>query len=593
MVDGIAGEGYPRGMVRKGMSSLMLVVAACSIPNPWFEVDDGNTGGTTGQASTSVGPVSETVTPTSGPDTDSGPTSGPVTTGPVGVCGDGMVDPGETCDDGNVDDGDMCPANCMSLHCGNGVLDAMEGEECDDGNQMDDDSCTNVCTLPKCGDGIVQMGEACDDGNTDETDSCLLTCEAASCGDGFKQAGEACDDGLDNGGYNLCKEDCSGTRFCGDKILDMEEGCDDGNEVADDGCDKCVPTTCGDGQVQPGEECDDANDIDDDECTNKCKKPACGDAINQPGEACDDGNAVNTDECTAACQLAFCGDGIVWEEKEECDDKNLVNEDSCLNNCKVATCGDSIVWPEKEQCDDGNLLPEDGCTPLCVKEVNMAVCGDGKVDIGEECDPVLAPWVDFGNKVCSNCMINSCFKVHNTANEEPQFIGNAWLTACTEAVGQSVVAILVDEQKKVVYAAKGNRGMVDWTTDNITIGVVKPGTEFDVKNHSRLVLMNRVIPNDLKKDWLMLTSQVAVQVNPYDCHTALGDGYGVAVFPEVFASKFPRMLVMGANGGQTKSPRPIVGFKAATEISYSGVDPMSVCNGGVTGFNGTFYLIVY
>ncbi|MBK7825254.1 DUF4215 domain-containing protein [Nannocystis sp.] len=547
-------------MIRHGLPSLVLAVAACSMPNPLFEVDDSDTGGTIGQASTSVGPASETVTPTSGPDTDSGPTSGPVTTGSGGVCGDGMVDPGETCDDGN---------------------------------QVNYDGCTNVCTLPKCGDGIKQAGEECDDGNTDETDSCRSTCEGPACGDGFKQPGESCDDGVDNGGYDLCKEDCSGTRFCGDQIVDMEETCDDGNDVADDGCDMCVLTSCGDGKVQAGEECDDGNDVDNDACTNKCKMPACGDGVNQPGEECDDGNAISTDACTADCKLAKCGDGFVWEEKEECDDKNLVNEDSCLNNCKVAVCGDTVVWPEKETCDDGNNLPDDGCTSDCVKEVNMAVCGDGKLDIGEECDPMIAPWKDFGNSVCSDCTIKSCFKVHNGPNEEPQFIGNTWLTACTEAPGQIVVAILVDEQKKVVYAAKGNRGMVDWTTDNITIGVAKPGTEFDVKNHKRLVLMTRVIPNDAKKDWLMLTSQVAVQKDPYDCHTAMGDGYGVAIFPEVYQSKFPRMLVMGANGGQTGLPRPIVKFTAASEISYSAGDPMSVCNAGVTGFAGTFYLSVF
>jgi cysteine-rich repeat protein len=47
-----------------------------------------------------------------------------------------------------------------------------------------------------CGDGVVDPGEGCDDGNLDDHDGCLTTCDAASCGDGFVWNGnEDCDDG--------------------------------------------------------------------------------------------------------------------------------------------------------------------------------------------------------------------------------------------------------------------------------------------------------------------------------------------------------------------------------------------------------------
>jgi cysteine-rich repeat protein len=69
------------------------------------------------------------------------------------VCGNGIIEDGETCDDGNVTSGDGCSATCTVetppvAVCGNGVKEA--GEECDDGNLTNGDSCSSdcVCTCP-------------------------------------------------------------------------------------------------------------------------------------------------------------------------------------------------------------------------------------------------------------------------------------------------------------------------------------------------------------------------------------------------------------------------------------------------------------
>jgi len=42
----------------------------------------------------------------------------------AGVCGDGVLDPGEQCDDGNAVDGDGCDSNCTPTGCGNGIRTA-------------------------------------------------------------------------------------------------------------------------------------------------------------------------------------------------------------------------------------------------------------------------------------------------------------------------------------------------------------------------------------------------------------------------------------------------------------------------------------
>ena len=64
---------------------------------------------TSSSSSTSTSPTSSTTT---GP-----PTTTTSTTRPTAVCGNQIVEPGETCDDGNTRDGDSCPSNCRIEAC--------------------------------------------------------------------------------------------------------------------------------------------------------------------------------------------------------------------------------------------------------------------------------------------------------------------------------------------------------------------------------------------------------------------------------------------------------------------------------------------
>lgn len=552
-------------MVRSGLLIAALAGVACSIPNPFFEVrEDGSSGGQTtsegGVTTGGPGSVGSTDEPVTGTSEATGTSAG------AGVCGDGEVDPGETCDDGNAVGGDGCPANCVSERCGDGELDLGDGEECDDGNAVEDDECTNACRLPACGDGVLNAGEGCDDGDDDDSDECPGSCQPSSCGDSYVREGEElCDDGADNGGYGLCSLDCTRVRECGDMITDPEEGCDDGNEIDGDGCDSCVLGSCGNNVKDPGEPCDDGNKVDDDECTNKCQLPACGDGVVQP------------------------------LHKEECDDGNGVNTDSCLANCLVATCGDGFIHGGLEECDDSNNVDGDGCSSICAFEEND-LCGNGQVDPDEECDPQQQLFKGLPGLCTDGCKIEACFKVHNdkqSPQEEPALKSIEWLTPCVNKPGGSVFVMLIDDDKNVVYAAKGGKGVAVWETDNITFGSVKPGSEYDVKLHERTVKLTRLVPSDGKFDVLMLTSQVALQKNEPECFTSLGDGYGVAIFPDLKPQQSPRMLVMPAIGPNTNTLRAILGFKGSTEISFVDANStMGVCMGGVTGFSGTFYMSV-
>lgn len=67
----------------------------------------------------------------------------PVSAGlPLGICGDGNVDPGEACDDGNIFDGDCCSATCLDEETATGSEGSVvcgDGTRCADGIDNDGD----------------------------------------------------------------------------------------------------------------------------------------------------------------------------------------------------------------------------------------------------------------------------------------------------------------------------------------------------------------------------------------------------------------------------------------------------------------------
>ena len=69
--------------------------------------------------------------------------------------------------------------------CGNAILET--GETCDDGNTVSGDGCSATCQIEGgggaiCGNGVWETGETCDDGNTVSGDGCSATCQIESGG---------------------------------------------------------------------------------------------------------------------------------------------------------------------------------------------------------------------------------------------------------------------------------------------------------------------------------------------------------------------------------------------------------------------------
>ena len=67
---------------------------------------------------------------------------------------------------------------CIGSLCGNNVLDS--GETCDDNNTISGDGCSSTCQLENdgiCGDGTISTSESCDDDNLADDDGCSSTCD--------------------------------------------------------------------------------------------------------------------------------------------------------------------------------------------------------------------------------------------------------------------------------------------------------------------------------------------------------------------------------------------------------------------------------
>ena len=340
---------------------------------------------------------------------------------PEAICGDGVVEGGESCDDGNDVDTDDCSNTCHAPGCGDGVLNF--DEACDDGNTVEGDGCDSNCTQTFCGNGILSAGEECDDKNTISGDGCDINCKPTACGNGAMSTGEICDDGntVDGDG---CDSNCTVTG-CGNDVVGGTEQCDDGNTTNADGCSAtCMTETL---EIEPNDDgtpatgatgitgndfsitAPDANgaisnsativaalspagDEDIFKLTNTASVAmrvridtynlemgfglgiSCGTATTSIDTGIQVRNAAGTvlasnddkassDNCAGLTIGLFPGD-VVYVQVVEFGDNKVAASYAVDIKYTPAVCGDGDVQPG-EQCDDMNTTANDGCSATC------------------------------------------------------------------------------------------------------------------------------------------------------------------------------------------------------------------------------------
>lgn len=161
----------------------------------------------------------------------------------------------------------------------------------------------------------------------------------------------------------------------------------DGDSSSESTPDDDVISPCGNGVRNEGEQCDDGNLDSGDGCNGQCNlEPnfecsaagqacestiACGDGQIGGAETCDDGNATSGDGCSASCLVEA--------------DFGCSNDEGDASRCEPierAVCGDGLV-SDGEQCDDDGTTPGDGCSDVCEIETDFA-CPTA----GQPCEPI-------------------------------------------------------------------------------------------------------------------------------------------------------------------------------------------------------------
>lgn len=316
-----------------------------------------------------------------------------------GSCGDAIVTAPEECDDGNAAAGDGCEGTCKFTCLSTDPARNCASQNPCVGNGKCDDT-THVCAAgapltdgTACGSAQICVGSAC---------------VAEQCGDGFLGAGEQCDFGV---GANLTGSGCEPT--CAFSCA-TNTGCSDNNPC--NGVETCAQVTGPNGTA--GKKCAPGTPLADGTAcgggkvckAGVCTTPtaACGNGVIETGEACDLGAQNGTGAgCSSTCQLdcatdANCADGNACNGAETCVNAtvngqvvkkcqagaNLAKCAACAGGlcngsgaCVASTCGDGCVDAAKgETCD-----PPSGttCSATCQ---SSAVCGNGVLEAGEQCD---------------------------------------------------------------------------------------------------------------------------------------------------------------------------------------------------------------
>jgi cysteine-rich repeat protein len=293
------------------------------------------------------------------------------------VCGDLTFDFNEGCEDSNATPDDGC-TNCLiddgypcniknvsgltgNASCGSGVCDTTEEP---------DPICEPAQT---CGNGLLESSEGCDDGNTDDLDGCNASClveDGSPCNQG-DNAGAFGDSSCESG---VCDESVEPTALCVSEFVSTT----------------VTTTSTTTSTTEPTS------------TTTTSTTSSTSTTEEFSGACCYSGGCQNVNEgyciiellgsfqgegtsCTSFNICGTCGNGCL-DFGEECDDADTTSGDGCSDKCSEERCF---------TCTEGQL--SDARAAVCVgpsqcsADEVCAICGNGEIEAGEQCDDGETP----------------------------------------------------------------------------------------------------------------------------------------------------------------------------------------------------------
>jgi hypothetical protein len=336
------------------------------------------------------------------------------------VCGNRMVESGESCDTGvaagapgacpvpcakktactkEVTDGTGCKAVCREVP----ITEFLGGDGCcpTGGNRALDPDCPAVC-----GNGVFEPGEVCDKAIAPGAPGACPTACAPDPGGCMPRSLEgrmedctihcvptpitmckAASDGCCPTGCSSANDgDCSAT--CGNGVVEIAETCDTAIPAGAPGS---CPRQCNDGNT-----CSTDMLLSKDTCNARCQATPITMFANGDGCCPPNGNHNLDSDCPAVC-----GNGVV-EGKETCDPMiAAASPGACPTTCpppgeckSYALAGETAACTAR--CEPSAIkacTTGDGCCPSgCNGSTDAdcpAVCGNGIVDMGELCDRAI------------------------------------------------------------------------------------------------------------------------------------------------------------------------------------------------------------
>ena len=357
---------------------------------------------------------------------------------------DAECDSDDDCDDGNSNTNDYCKNNCLCAHdeepsfCGDGLVDADEDCElpstydnnycpqstwtcygfkfgtrdsrgfCNSNCYCIEDSFSYECVEDEC-DAECDSDDDCDDWDPDTYDYCADNCVCKHdkvpeiCGDGVLNTDEDCElpSTYDNKYCSQSTWTCSGYKV---GTRDSKGFCNAVCKCIDDSFTyECVEGEC-DAECDSHDDCDDGDDATTDICKNDCTcvhnyEPFCGNGILDSGEECELPSTSDNNYCCQSTETCYGYKFGTRDSKGFCNSGCVCAPDSFTYSCVEDKC--NAECDSNDDCDDDDPGTVDVCKNDCTcKHVDDPYCGNGIIDVGEECEYDDDCLEDY---YCNNC----------------------------------------------------------------------------------------------------------------------------------------------------------------------------------------------